>query len=83
MDHSVSRYRMSAVKDSHELARSMLAELQALHAASVLMQNTMAEAGEMQQKHMRKHLADLIDKIQDAVFACGVARAELAFLEAE
>ena len=79
----MSRYRMSAVKDAHELARSMLAELQALHAASVLMQNTMAEAGEMQQKHMRKHLADFIDKVQDAVFACGIARAELAFLEAE
>lgn len=74
---------MSAVKDAHELARSMLAELQALHAASVLVQNTMAEAGETQQKHMRKHMAELIDKIQDAVFACGVTRAELAFLESE
>lgn len=74
---------MSAVKDAHELARSMLLELQALHAASVLIQNTMAEAGEMQQKHMRKHLANLIDKIQDAVFGCGVVRAELAFLEKE
>lgn len=83
MDYSVSRYRMSAVKDAHELARSMLAELQALHAASVLVQNTMAEAGETQQKHMRKHMAELIDKIQDAVFACGVTRAELAFLESE
>lgn len=74
---------MSAVKDAHELARSMLLELQALHAASVLIQNTMAEAGEMQQRHMREHVAKLIDKIQDAVFACGCARAELAFLEAE
>lgn len=74
---------MSAVKDAHEVARAMLAELQSVYAASVLIQNTMAEAGEMQQKHMRKHLAELIQKIQDAVFACGCARAELAFLEKE